>query len=285
MLKPNLAPLVLIILCLYLFYGCQGESNPDDMAENSAMVDDSGEFVKVNDVVITNNDYEQFAKMKRVSQSDTNLSEEDIIDEMIIIEVLRQEAIKQGIADRAEIIAQFKHQENSILINALISGKFSDLTFTDDELKTEYTLLAGPDTNEFKARHILLQSEDDANAVIEELEVGGNYIELAKQKSLAPSAASGGDLGWFKAETMVPPFAQAVQSMQKGSYTQNPVQTRFGWHVILLEDKRMLDRPAFEDIKQDVQRALTQHTIEKYIDRLEDDATIVRPDSIGNAKS
>lgn len=280
MYKQKLALIVLTACCLCLIYGCKGDSLSDTKVETNKLEDNSGEYVRVNDVSISNNDFEQFANIKRSSNPQANLSDKNITDELIATEILRQEAINEGIANRKDIIEQIKQQENNILINTLLTEKFSDLSYSEEELKAEYDrLLSLSDSSEYKARHILLQTEEDANAVIEELKGGADFIELAKQKSQGPSAPNGGDLGWFKSDTMVPPFAKAIESMEKDSYTINPVQTRFGWHVILLEDKRTADQPTFEDAKQDVQRTLTRQTIEKYVDELQSKATIVRPDS------
>ena len=285
MYRPKLALIVLTISCLGLVHGCTDGSMSNSSETTNKMADDSGEYAKVNDVVISNNDFQQYAKTKRASQPEANFSDTAIIDEMIATELLRQEAVKQGIADRTEIIEQIKQQKNNILINALMTEKFSTFSFTEEELKAEYDRLLGlSDSSEYKARHILLQTEEDANAVIEELKGGVDFVELAKQKSQGPSASNGGDLGWFKANTMVPPFAEAVRSMEKASHSTAPVKTRFGWHVILLEDKRSVDQPAFEDVKQDVQRNLTRQAVEKYVDELQGNATIVHPNSNESAE-
>jgi peptidyl-prolyl cis-trans isomerase C len=160
-----------------------------------------------------------------------------------------------------------------------MTEKFADLSFTDDQLKAEYDRLIGlTDASEYKARHVLLQTEEEAKVVIEELKGGANFEELAKAKSQGPSAPNGGDLGWFKAETMVPAFAEAVKVMEKGAYSSEAVNTRFGWHVILLEDKRTTEQPSFEDVKQNVQQSLTRKEIESYVDELEGKATITRSD-------
>ncbi len=279
MFKQKFALVVLTICCLTALYGCKGDSNSEPASSTDKTTDNSGEFAKVNDVSISNNDFEQFAKAKRASQPEATFSDTEILDELIATELLKQEAINQGIAERAEIIEQIKRQESNILINTLMTEKFATLNFSDEELKTEYDrLISLNDTSEYKASHILLQTEDDAKAVIEELKNGADFTELAKQKSQGPSAPNGGDLGWFKADTMVPPFAQAIQAMEKGTYSSNPVQTRFGWHVILLEDKRTTEQPTFEDVKQDVQRALTRNKIEEYVDELQNKATIIRSD-------
>ena len=282
MYQKQITLLLVLALCLLTLQGCNEEKATESAATEvvKAASDTSGEYAKVNDVVITKNDFEQFAKAKRDAQPEVSFSDVDITDEMIATELLRQEAVNAGISERTDIIEQIKRQENNILINTLMTEKFATLSFTDDALKVEYDRLVGQSSaNEFKARHILLPDEDTAKAIIEELKAGADFAELAKQKSQGPSAPSGGDLGWFKAETMVPPFAAAVAELQKGSFTDTPVKTRFGYHVISLEDTRTVEQPAFEDVKQDIQRNLTRKKIEEYVDELESKATIVKPES------
>jgi len=275
MFKQTFAALAVTLFCFGLLFGCKGEEAP----KMSVASDDSGEYARVNDVVISNNDYAEFAKAKRESQPEANFTDKVITDEMIATEILRQEAMNAGISKRPEIVEQIKRQESNILINTLMTEKFADLKFTEDELNAEYARLIGlNDASEFKARHILLQTEEEAKVVIEELKGGANFEELAKAKSQGPSAPNGGDLGWFKAETMVPAFAEAVKVMEKGASSSEAVNTRFGWHVILLEDKRTTEQPAFDDVKQNVQQSLTRQTIESYVDELEGKATITRSD-------
>ena len=265
-----------LLLVLFIF-GCKGEEAPE--SSETMVTDDSGEYAKINDIVITNNEFQEFAKAKRASQPEANFTDKAITDELIATEILRQEAINAGIAERPDIIEQIKRQESNILINTLMTEKFSDLSFSDEELKAEYDRLLGlSDFNEYKARHILLQTKEDASTVIEELNAGANFEELAKAKSQGPSAPNGGDLGWFKSDTMVPPFADAVRGMEKGTYSKTGVNTRFGWHVILLEDIRSTDKPEFDAVKQNMQQNLTRQTIEKYIEELEAKATITRSD-------
>jgi len=275
MFKQFITAIAVTLFCFGILFGCKGEEAPKISVAN----DDSGEYARVNDVVISNNDYAEFAKTKRESRPEVNLTDKAIADEMIATEILYQEAINAGISKRPEIIEQIKRQESNILINALMTEKFADLKFTEDELKAEYDRLIGlNDASEFKARHILLQTEEEAKVVIEELKGGANFEELAKAKSQGPSAPNGGDLGWFKSETMVPAFAEAVKVMDKGASSSEAVNTRFGWHVILLEDKRTTEQPALDDVKQNVQQSLTRQTIESYVDELEAKATITRSD-------
>lgn len=279
MFKQTLTTTTVILFCAGFLFACKGEESPQESSSVATTADDSGEYARINDVVISNNEYAAFAKAKRESQPEANFTDQAITDEMIATEILRQEAINTGISTRPDIIEQIKRQESNILINTLMTEKFADLNFTDDDLKAEYERLIGlNDASEYKARHILLQTEEEAATVIEELKGGADFQELAKAKSQGPSAPNGGDLGWFKAETMVPAFAEAVKEMEKNTTTTEPLKTRFGWHVILLEDKRVTEQPAFEDVKQNVQQSLTRKKIEDYVDELEGKATIVRSD-------
>lgn len=277
MLKRITSTIAITLFCLGILQGCKGEEAPKTAGQKSS--DSSGEYVRINDISISNNDFAEFAKAKRASQPEQTFTDKAITDEMIATEILRQEAINSGISNRPEIIEQIKRQESNILINTLMTEKFADLKFSEDELKAEYDrLISLNDSSEYKARHVLLQTEDEAKVVIEELNGGANFEELAKAKSQGPSAPNGGDLGWFKAETMVPAFAEAVKVMDKGTYSKQGINTRFGWHVILLEDKRTTEQPSFEDVKQNVQQSLTRKKIEGYVDELEGKATIVRTD-------
>jgi peptidyl-prolyl cis-trans isomerase C len=282
MFKQIITAIALALFCFGIFFGCKGEESPKSTTGgNDEVADNSGEYARINDVSISKDEFAAYAKAKRTSQPEANFTDTAITDEMIATEVLRQEAIKEGIAKRPDIVEQIKRQESNILINTLMTEKFADLKFSDEQLKAEYDRLIGlSDNSEYKARHILLQTEDDAKAVIEELKGGANFEELAKAKSQGPSAPNGGDLGWFKAETMVPAFAEAVSKMEKGAYSTDPVNTRFGWHVILLEDKRTTEQPKFEDVKQNVQQSLTRQKIENYVDELEAKSTITRSDEV-----
>ena len=120
----------------------------------------------------------------------------------------------------------------------------------------------------------MLETEDDAIEVITELQAGGDFQELAIEKSTGPSGPSGGDLGWFTATTMVPPFANAVTSMEIGTFSATPVQTRFGWHVILLEDINEQQAPGLEAVRADMTNMVEQQKLQEFLDLLRDAAVI-----------
>ena len=161
------------------------------------------------------------------------------------------------------------------MIQANVGKIASDMKITDEQLKKEYDAkIATANVTEYKASHILLKSQKDAEAVIKELDGGAVFSDVAKAKSTGPTGPDGGDLGWFKASQMVPPFAQALTQLQKGTYTKTPVQTQFGWHVILLEDTRKATPPKFEDVKPQLANMMRGQQINNYIEKLRKNAKV-----------
>ena len=124
------------------------------------------------------------------------------------------------------------------------------------------------------ARHILVEKEDDAKAIIAALDKGADFATLAKEKSTDPAKDNGGDLGFFSREDMVPEFADAAFKLQKGEYTKTPVHSQFGWHVIKVEDRRTAAPPSFEDSKQQLTNELAREVIGAKIKDLRSGAKI-----------
>ncbi|NCF73996.1 MAG: hypothetical protein GWP67_10895 [Gammaproteobacteria bacterium] len=127
----------------------------------------------------------------------------------------------------------------------------------------EQVALAPP--KEFKARHILVDTQAAATALIEELQGGADFVELAKEHSTGPSGPSGGDLGWFTVQTMVEPFSDAVAAMEDGAFTAEPVQTQFGWHVILREDSRESAPPSLDSVRDAIKQRIEQDKFQKFL--------------------
>jgi peptidyl-prolyl cis-trans isomerase C len=137
---------------------------------------------------------------------------------------------------------------------------------SEDVLKQEYEARkAKLGDKEYNARHILVGTEDEAKAIITQLNKKTKFAKLVAKSKDTGSAAQGGSLGWAVPSNFVPPFAQALQSLKKGEYTKVPVQSQFGWHVILLDDERALKVPAFEEVKPQLQQRLQQQAVQKAI--------------------
>lgn len=147
---------------------------------------------------------------------------------------------------------------------------------TEEQVRKRYDLEVAntPPVNEVKARHILVKTKEEALAIIAELDGGGDFVELAKQKSTGPSGPSGGDLGYFGPGQMVPPFEEAALKLDIGAYTKEPVETQFGWHVILVEDKRAQQPPPYEEIKEQIRGVLFREIYAQLVDKLRGDAKV-----------
>ena len=249
---------------------CNEESTSDN-ASSSVDIPADQIAATVNGSVISKNDIQLFKELRGNPQ----IPDDQVLEEMIATELLREEAIKLGIKDKDNVRFQLRHQESETLARLLMREKFGTLSFSDDELKAAYEKQIGAnESKEFKARHILLKTEDEAKAVIEAIRNGADFIELAKERSTGPSGPNGGDLGWFQASRMVPPFAEAVKAMNKGDVSVAPVQTDFGFHVIKLDDTRETEPPSFDSMRDQINQTLIRDAINKYIAEIQATATI-----------
>jgi peptidyl-prolyl cis-trans isomerase C len=147
---------------------------------------------------------------------------------------------------------------------------------TDEMIQEAYQvhLADNPPAEELQARHILVETEEEAREVIALLDGGADFAELAKERSTGPSGPKGGDLGYFTANQMVPEFSQAAAALEPGSYTKEPAKTQFGWHVIKLEDRRTAAPPPFEEIEQQLREQVARETLEVVLNGLRDGAEI-----------
>jgi len=198
------------------------------------------------------------------------------VDDLVATEIALQEAKKSDILGRPETKKAISDYTRNILLQTWTREKIASFKVSDEELKKAYdervTALA---SKEFNARHILLKTEDEAKAVITEASAdGADFAEIAKAKSTGPSGSNGGSLGWFKSETMVPAFANAVKEMKKGEISKEPVKTQFGYHVIKLEDSRDANLPSIESLKPQLERVISQKSMLAYMDDLRKDADI-----------
>jgi peptidyl-prolyl cis-trans isomerase C len=243
----------------------------EDTSSSTANVPADQIAATVNGTIISKEDFNHFKELKGNPQ----VTDDKILDEMIATELLREEAIKAGIADKQDVRFQLRLQESEMLARLLMREEFGSINFSEDELKAAYDKqMNDSESREFKARHILLKTEDEAKAVIEAIRNGGDFVALAKERSTGPSGPNGGDLGWFQASRMVPPFADAVKLMNKGDVSVTPVQTDFGFHVIQLDDTREIEKPTFESKRDELQQSLIREAINSYIEEIQTAATI-----------
>lgn len=255
----------------------QGQANASSGAatENAAK---SGVLALVNGQPITQQMFDAFARERQNQQPGANPQQERaaIVDTLINLQLLAQEATKQGVEKNTDVVAELKNDRMSLLARALIQQQLKNHPLTDQDLKKEYDArVKKMSLKEYKARHILTATETEAQAVIAQLNKGANFSTLAKEKSTDTSSAqNGGELGWFSPDQMVKPFSEAVEKLKKGTYTQTPVHTQYGWHVIQLEDVRAMQPPPFDEVKDQVRSIMQNRIIGEYIDGLRKKAKI-----------
>ena len=198
---------------------------------------------------------------------------ERIIDGKLITAAGRQE----GLAKDPEVKARMSRLEDQVIQNVYLSRAIK-AKLTDAVLRQRYEefVKANAPEQEVHVRHILLKTEDDANAVIGELKGGAAFADVAKKNSTDPSAENGGDLGFIKKGDVVPEFADAAFALKAGEYSQTPVKTQFGYHVILVEESRMSTPPSFEEAKDDIEREASRDEATEIVNALRDKANIVR---------
>jgi len=241
----------------------------------SAVTDTSPVLATVNGSPITEGVVELYEQQLN-ARSPGNPAVQDrraILEEIINLELARQGGEKEGLDKDTTIQLQIEQQRRAVIATAAIQHELKANPVSDEELKKIYQEQA-PSGDEFKARHILVKEEDEAKALIVELDNGADFSELAKQHSTGPSGKSGGELGWFSPKQMVAPFSEAVAGMEKGTYTKQPVKTQFGWHVIFLDDTREASPPPFEQLKPQLQAFVQKQRVQDYIAGLRKSATI-----------
>lgn len=242
---------------------------------NSAMAADP--VAVVNGDPISQETYQHYLKYRSQQQNGKSgeVNRQALINELVNRQLLLQQARKKNLDEDPEIAFRIEQLKNDALIQALLQREARDNPIKENELKKEYEKrVSAANVKEYKASHILLKSEEDAKAVIEELNNGAVFADVAKAKSTGPTAKNGGELGWFNPQQMVPPFSEAVAKMKKGTYTKTPVKTQFGWHVIRLEDERKVTPPKFEDVKDQLRSMKSNQMIQQYVMELRKNAKV-----------
>ena len=196
-------------------------------------------------------------------------------DELVNREVLEQEAQKEGFGMKPEVKNQMELARQSVLINAYLQDYVHSHPISEETLKKAYEMLkAQVGDKEYKARHILVDNEDAAKGIIARLKKGEKFEELAKQSKDVGSKDRGGDLGWAPPSNYVHPFAEAMIGLKKGKYTEIPVKTDFGYHVIMLDDTRAQKVPSFDAAKPQLTKRLQTQLVGERLAELRGKAKI-----------
>lgn len=220
-----------------------------------------------------------YVKTRTRGTSAEELTEEqkkENLDGLIEMYAAAQQAEKDGLG-KGEDGARIELMKRSALAELLGQKVLGDKEPTPEELKAEYEKqIAKMPKTEYKARHILVDSEEKARELIAKLDTGADFATLAKENSSDSSSTEGGDLGWFAPSRMVKPFADAVEALEKGAYTKDPVQSQFGWHVIRLDDTRPLEPPSYEAVEQQLGQLVKQSKFQEHLDGLMKNAKVER---------
>jgi len=273
---------VVLFTSALLLAGCdqmQGLNIPDntadDTATDAATTTESKTLATVNGTAITQAALDVYVQQRKPKPGGAEANSGSVIlNELINLELMRQDGVNKGLDKNAGAIALLDHQQRSVIAGVSIRHFMQENPVSDEQLQEFYDAQIGTGAAEYKAKHILLKSEEDARQVITMLDNGSDFAELAKEKSTGPSGPNGGDLGWFGANQMVKPFTEAVATLEKGSYTKEPVTTRFGWHVIYLEDTRESSPPPFEDIKDRLRMLMINKALQEHVEEMRETAAI-----------
>lgn len=198
-----------------------------------------------------------------------------MLDQLINMALAAQAGDKEGLTKDPKVAARLELLRMQILAEAASEKYVKAHPVSESELKAEYDAQIAAMPKEYKARHILVEKKETADSIIRELQAGGDFSKLATTESKDQgSAKNGGDLGWFSPQSMVKPFSDAVAALQKGQYTQAPVQSEFGYHVIILDDVRSAEAPPFDQVKPQVEMFVQRKKLQEYLESLRKTAKI-----------
>lgn len=198
----------------------------------------------------------------------------------ILEQLIQQEALSQhfdGTIPKS-LTLSLENEERAMLAAAEVQSVLETVA-TEEAIQAMYDekYATGSGDREFNASHILVETKEEAEALVQDLANGADFAELAKEKSTGPSGPSGGELGWFGPGQMVPPFEEAVVGLEVGQISE-PVETRFGWHVIILNDSRLAEAPLLDQVRAEIVGELEAQAIEEHVNKLTKEAKIERPD-------
>ncbi|MEX0899902.1 MAG: peptidylprolyl isomerase [Gammaproteobacteria bacterium] len=247
-----------------------------DMAEQNdtpANTETENAVAVVNGQPISQAQLDVYAERRNAQGQQTD--PEDLVNDLISMELLAQSAIRDGLDRRPQTAGELASQRTALLAQAAVREHLANAEISDADVETEYQRFIAEDLGEeLNARHILVEDEALARELIEQLDGGANFAELAEEHSTDGSAANGGDLGWFEQNMMVAPFGEAAAALEEGAYTQEPVQTQYGWHVIKLEGRRSAEPPPVDQVRSAISEYLQSQRVERWVNELREAAEV-----------
>ena len=233
-------------------------------------------LVAVNGQPVTDADVLAFNALQGNKQPlNTEQGQMQVMNQLINTALIAQEGSAKKLQDNPQVAAAIKMATMQVLAEVQINDFLASKPVTDEEIKAAYDEKFGPDKlTEYKARHILVKDEQQAKDLIKALDGGKDFAELAEENSLDPSKAQGGDLGWIGRGQVVASFGDAMAQQEKGKHSSAPVQTQFGWHIILVEDSRPQEPPKMEDVKSQFYTLIQQQRLSAHVQELRKAAKI-----------
>ena len=205
-----------------------------------------------------------------------------VADQLVNGRLMAAEGYAVGLEDSEDVQARLEQAERQFVQQAWLDQTVEE-RITDERLQTIYDelVMAQPPQDEVQARHILVETEEEALEVIAAIEEGGDFAELAQERSTGPSGPRGGDLGYFSQGDMVPAFGEAAFALEVGAHSTEPVETQFGWHVIKVEDRRTVEPPSLEEVRPQIEDELRNRLSQEIVAELRDAAEITLFDEEG----
>lgn len=264
-------PLLPCAMALFLLTACNGDSAA---APDATIPDDAEVVARIDGEPITAVDLD--AQLQTMASRGEPSEREAALEELIDLHLLRRRAEAEEIHRQPETAAEIRRQRAMLLANHLIRAEIEALNIDDDHLRAAYEEYVddAAERREYNARHILVESRSEAEDLIRQIEEGGDFGELAREYSTGPSGDRGGDLDWFRADEVVEPFARVVAGLSPDEYTGEPVETRFGWHVILLQDVREIDPEPFEAMRDQLREREVNAHVQQFLRELRENSEI-----------
>ncbi|MDJ0905078.1 MAG: peptidylprolyl isomerase [Woeseiaceae bacterium] len=209
------------------------------------------------------------SRIQRPADQATDEERAVVVQELTDIYLLTTQPAAEKLAEDVRIKAQIELQGRAVLAQAVAADYFATNPASEEEILAAYEeQMSSAPAQQYKARHILVTTQAAATDLIKQLEEGADFAELAKEHSTGPTGPNGGDLGWFSPDQMVGPFSEAVKVLDDGAFTTAPVQTQFGWHVILREESRDNQPPTLESVRDALKQRVEQTKFTAYLETL-----------------
>ena len=247
---------------------CSTLSSAAVLAEEQAATEDNDNvLMSVNDFKVTPEVYQAYRGLRqRPEPRDPQQAQLQILNELVTILMISQDAEAKGVDKKPEHAAILDLGRRMALSEAAVQDIIADSEITDEGIQKVYDEKYKEMPKEYKARHILVKEEAKAKELIAELGTGADFGELAKANSTDGSAATGGDLGWFTPDRMVKPFSEAVVAQEVGKFSEEPVKSQFGYHIVLVDEVRDQEPPAMDTERAQLAQEIRQQTVSEYVE-------------------